>query len=101
MVSLPTGWPAPSSSTTSSGAPAAELTNPDWPSPDTIVSVGGTMLAFKVTLAEASSWRTANTWIGAGPGPVLVTVLVAMPNASVTLVGDARVAPPLALQLMV
>src|SRR5687768_11146559 len=96
-----TGAPAPSTSLTTSGAPAGENNWPDWLSPDCIVSCGGRMFWLKVTFAVASSARTANTWKGAGPGPVLVTEKDATPKASVTLVPDAGVAPPVVVQLMV
>src|SRR5689334_18717666 len=67
-----TGWLAPSTSLTSSGVVAAVLTKPACPSPAKITSCGGRMLALNSTVAVGSSARVAVTWIGAGPGPVLV-----------------------------
>ena len=66
-----------------------------------MLSTGGMTLPLNIARAEGSSLRTAVTVNGSGPGPVLVTVMLAWPKASVTLVGELSVAPPVAIQLMV
>src|SRR5207342_2965976 len=64
-------------------------------------SEGGRIFSVKITCAEGSSARTAVTVNGSGPGPVLVTLIVAWPEPLVMLLGALNCAPPVANQLMV